>query len=86
MQPSPEPPVRRAQKTPDTTSTTALDKPFHISAGRGADIAGSGRVVHATYHSGSAAEMGSFTHAGTTRRDDLDMSEAARECAVCHRI
>jgi hypothetical protein len=42
--------------------------------------------VHATDHSGSAAEIGGFTPAGTTRRDDLDMSEAARECAVCHRI
>lgn len=30
--------------------------------------------------------MGGFTRACTTRRDDLDMSESARECAVCHQI
>jgi hypothetical protein len=30
--------------------------------------------------------MGGLTRAGTTRRDDLDMSEPARECAVFHQI
>ena len=33
MQPSPEPPVRRARETTDITSIYGLDKPFHISAG-----------------------------------------------------